>query len=284
MIIDGRAIASEVLHDVCKRVRQYETPPVVRAITLRPSPATESYLKIKVARANEGCMRMDVVRLPDEATPADVIAAIQRPGADAVIVQLPLPVDYDTPAIVNHIPLEQDVDVLSDAAYARFEKNAPGALVPPVAAAVLEVIAHTGFDVRGKRTVVIGRGRLVGKSTALALERLGASVSVVSRDTPDKEALYKTADLIVSGAGSAHLLTPELIKEGVALIDAGTSGSKGGVAGDIHPDCAQKALFLTPVPGGIGPIAVSCLFRNTVLLLELRKTENGPKIGNDAPR
>lgn len=269
MIVDGRLIASEVLHDVCKSVRSRAHAPVVRAITLRPSPATRSYLRIKVARANEGCMKMDVVALPDEATEADVVQAIQAPGADAVIVQLPLPSDYDTIGIVNQIPEHLDADVLSERAYARFDENTEGALIPPVAGAVLEVIRHIGIDMKNKKTVVVGRGQLVGRPVATALSRLGADVSTVSKETSEEEkrALYLSADVLVSGAGAAHIITPDLIQEGVVLIDAGTSGSKGGVAGDIHPDCAKKASYLTPVPGGIGPIAVSCLFRNTALLL-----------------
>lgn len=269
MIVDGKAIASEVLHDVCTRVRSRAHAPTVRAITLRPSPATRSYLRIKVARANEGCMKMDVVALPDDATEADVVSAIQKPGADAVIVQLPLPSDYDTIRIVNQIPEALDADVLSDVAYARFEENREGALIPPVPAAVLEVIRHIGIDMKGKRTVVVGRGQLVGRPVATVLSRLGAEVSTVSKETSEEEKreLYQSAEVLVSGAGATHIITPDLIREGVVLIDAGTSGSKGGVAGDIHPDCAGKASFFTPVPGGIGPIAVSCLFRNTALLL-----------------
>jgi methylenetetrahydrofolate dehydrogenase (NADP+)/methenyltetrahydrofolate cyclohydrolase len=224
---------------------------------------------MKVEFANEGCMHMEVVRLPDEATEGDVVEAIHAPGAQAVIVQLPLPREYDTIGIVNQIPEHLDADVLSERAYARFEKGEADALIPPVGAAVLEVVRHIGIAMKGKKTVVVGRGRLVGRPVATVLSRLGAEVTVVSKETPEEERreLYKRADVLVSGAGAAHSITPELITDGVVLIDAGTSGTGGNVSGDIHPDCAKKASYFTPVPGGVGPIAVSCLFRNTALLV-----------------
>lgn len=263
MKINGRAIASDILASV--RAELSGTP-MVRAITLQPSIATTSYLRIKVEKAEEAGMHMDIVELADDASLEDIVAAVEAPGADAVIIQLPLPLGYDTEKAVNAIPVSKDPDVLSSTAYAQFEEGVEGALVPPVAAAVLEVLHREKIDVQGMRTVVVGKGQLVGRPVATVLTRLGADVTTVVKETPNKEALYKQADLIVSGAGAAHIITPEMVKEGVLLIDAGTSGSRGGVAGDIHPDCETRAALFTPVPGGIGPIAVACLFKNTAAL------------------
>lgn len=265
MIADGKKIASAVLAEVKASVAP--RVPVVRAITVQPSTATESYLRIKMQRAEEGGMQLEVVHLPDDASEETIIEAIHKEGADAVIVQLPIPETLNLERILNEIPLEKDADVLSDAAYARFEKGEEGALVPPVAAGVIEILTRMNVDVRGKNTVVVGRGQLVGKPCAIALERLGAQVTVVHRNTESPEALYKEADIIVSGVGKTHLITPQMVKEGVVLIDAGTSGASGAVAGDIDPACADKASVFTPVPGGVGPVAVSCLFKNTAKLL-----------------
>lgn len=265
MIADGRKIASAILAEVQQGIAPQV--PVVRAITVRPSPATESYLRIKMQRAEEGGMRLEVVTLPDDANEDAIISAIQAPGADAVIVQLPIPESLDLQKVLNAIPLDKDADVLSDAAYARFENGEEDALIPPVAAGVLEILARSGVEVRGKKTVVVGRGQLVGKPCAIALARLGALVTVVHRDTEHPEAFYKEADIIVSGVGKSYLITPDLIKEGVVLIDAGTSGANGAVSGDIDPACAEKASVFTPVPGGVGPVAVSCLFSNTARLV-----------------
>lgn len=264
MIADGRKIASDILAEVREKVAG--RAPVVRAITVQPSPATRSYLRIKQQRAEEGGMRLEVVALADDASEDDIIAAIAAPGADAVIVQLPIPDTLDLPRILNSIPVEKDADVLSDAAYARFDAGEEGALVPPVAAGVWEILERTGVDVRGKKTVVVGRGQLVGKPCATLLARMGAQVDVVTRSTENAAELYRAADIIVSGAGAAHIIKPEMVKDGVVLIDAGTSGAGGGVAGDIDPAAAGKASVFTPVPGGVGPVAVSCLFSNTARL------------------
>lgn len=269
MIADGRKIASDILAEVKENVAP--ATPIVRAITVRPSTATISYLRIKTQRAEEGGMHLQVVALPDDATEDAIIAAIKEPGADAVIVQLPIPETLDLERILSAIPIEKDADVLSSAAYARFDEGAPGALVPPVAAGVVEILTRSGVDVRGKRTVVVGRGQLVGKPCATVLSRMGANVEVVTRSTVRPEDLYKEADIIVSGAGQAHIITPDMIKEGVVLIDAGTSGANGAVTGDIDPACATKASIMTPVPGGVGPVAVSCLFSNTARLFDAGK-------------
>jgi 5,10-methylene-tetrahydrofolate dehydrogenase/methenyl tetrahydrofolate cyclohydrolase len=217
-------------------------------------------------------MQLEVVKLPDDADEDAIIAAIAAPGADAVIVQLPIPEALDVQKILNAIPLSKDADVLSDAAYARFESGEEGALVPPVAAGVLEILSRTGVDVAGKKTVVVGRGQLVGKPCAIALSRLGAEVTTVNRETKNPEELYKAADIIVSGVGKSYLVTPDVIREGVVLIDAGTSGANGAVSGDIDPACAQIASVFTPIPDKIKPITISYLFNNTTRLVAKDKS------------
>lgn len=269
MIADGRKIASDILAEVKARIDG--SAPIVRAITVQPSPATESYLRIKTQRAAEGGMQLEVVKLPDDANEDTIIAAILAPNADAVIVQLPIPETLDLQKILNAIPLDKDADVLSDAAYARFENGEADALTPPVAAGVLEILSRTGVVVKGKNVVVVGRGQLVGKPCAIALSRLGAEVTTINRETENPEELYKVADIIVSGVGKSYLVTPDVIREGVVLIDAGTSGANGAVSGDIDPACAEKASVFTPVPGGVGPVAVSCLFSNTARLVSKGK-------------
>lgn len=269
MIVDGRLIASEILAEV--KASLNGRVPVVRAITVQPSPATQSYLRIKTSRAEEAGMKLDVVYLPDDAAEGTIIDAIAVAGAHAVIVQLPIPEDLDWKRVVNTIPLSRDADVLSELAYQRFLSGDRGALVPPVAAGIVEILKRMKVGVKGKRTVVVGKGKLVGLPTGTVLERMDADVTYIVKETKEEEklALLKSADMVISGAGAAHIIRPEMLKEGVVLIDAGTSGTGGGVAGDMHPDCAQIASLFTPVPGGVGPVAVACLFKNTASLLDL---------------
>ncbi len=264
MIIDGRAIASEILRDTKERVERLGVSPVVRAITCAPSPATLSYLRIKSARAKDAGMELEVVTMREDATEEDLVRAVIAPGASAVIVQLPLPAHINAVRVVNAIPVEQDADVLSVNAYEQFIE---GGVRPPVVEAVVEVLTRTNTDIAGKNAVVVGQGKLVGQPVAEFLEREGASVHILTRDSVDMHMLA-TADIVVSGAGSPHLIMPEMVREGVVLIDAGTSESGGALVGDIDPGCESKASVFTPVPGGVGPIAVACLFRNVIELLE----------------
>ena len=270
MIIDGKAIAKRILAATRLRVAALglSREPVMRAITMAPSPATRSYLAIKTTQADEAGFGMEIVAVEDTASTEDLIEAVRKDGADAVIVQLPLPDSVDTTAVLNAIPITKDADILSKTAVAAFESQKVGALVPPVASAVAEVFSRASVDPRGKRAVVVGKGALVGRPVAVLLSRMGADVRVVSKSTGDFEQEAPQADIIVSGAGVAGLVKPEHVKHGVILIDAGTSGSGGGVAGDIDPTCASIASVFTPVPGGIGPIAVACLFENAAALLE----------------
>lgn len=268
MLVDGKAIAADIARETKERLAREGRALTVRAVVVRPTAATESYLKIKETSAQDAGMRLEVARVADTATDADVIAAVQAPGADAVIVQLPLPESFDTARILNTIPIEADADVLSDAAYARFAAGEEEAPIPPVADAVDEILRRCHVDVAGKNAVVVGVGKLVGKPCAALLSVRGAHVTIVRRSTEDKEAIFKDADIIVSGAGTPNFITSDMVKEGAVLIDAGTSGVAGGVAGDFDPGCADNASVFTPVPGGVGPVAVACLFKNAARLLK----------------
>ncbi len=270
MIVDGTAIATEALARTGARAEKLPRAPYVVAIAANESAATRSYLAVKERRAAEAGCALEVRRFPAAVTEDELIAAVSETDADAVLVQLPLPEGIDTQRVCDAIPLEKDADVLSRAARASFERGDEDALLPPVIAAIAEVLERYGIDARGKRAVVVGQGFLVGAPAAHWLERVGTEVTRVTIDTPkeDASAALRAADIVVSGAGSPHLITGDLLKEGVVLIDAGTSELGGRAVGDADPACAERCALFTPVPGGIGPIAVAKLFENAVFLAE----------------
>lgn len=263
MIFDGKKLAAEILARTKARVVQLPHPPKVVAMMANETLATRSYLKIKTTRAiDAGCL---FETRPLGADYAD---------ADAVIVQLPLPADSDAKSILDAIPLEKDADVLSSAARALFEHGGfvNPHLLPPVVGAVQEILAYGKVEVAGERAVVVGEGFLVGAPVATWLRQQGAEVTVVTDTTADFAAALRTADIIVSGAGSPGLITPEMLKDSVVLIDAGTSidaaSASRRIVGDADPACAPKCALFTPVPGGVGPVAVAKLFENVVTLAE----------------
>lgn len=256
MIVNGKQIAADILARAKARAAKLSHPPQVVAIVGSETSATLSYLGIKQRQADEAGCSFTVVPLG---------AAYDT--ADAVLIQLPLPADVDTKAELDKIPVEKDADVLSSAARAKFEKGDADALLPPVVGAVAEILALYNVNPKDKRAVVLGDGWLVGNPCASWLEQQGAEVFHISSKGADLSMLA-LADIIISGAGDAHVIKPDMIKEGVVLIDAGTSESGGTIAGDADPACADKCSVFTPVPGGVGPIAVAKLFDNAVTLAE----------------
>lgn len=258
MIIDGRALAQEVL----VRAREHagylpHVPRVVAYVAQEPTPATRSYLNIKKRSAEAaGCVFEET---------SDRAALT---NADAAIVQLP--VGPEDMAMLDMLPVEKDADVLSAVARAKFARGGADTLLPPVVGAIAEIFKKYAVDPEGKRAVVIGAGFLVGGPAATWLARQGAVVTVrtITDSTEEMSAALRAADIIVSGAGAPHLIKPEMLKEGVVFIDAGTSELGGRIAGDADPACAEVCSLFTPVPGGVGPLVVAKLFENAVTLTE----------------
>ncbi len=157
--------------------------------------------------------------------------------------------------MLKAVPPSHDIDVLNPLTTT---------VLSPVVGAIKEILKLHEVPVFEKHVVVVGSGKLVGRPVAAWFMEQGSSVSIVTRDTSDIVFYTKNADIIVLGAGSPRMLTPDMIKEGVVILDAGTSEDGGVLAGDADPACAEKASLFTPVPGGVGPITVAVLLRNVV--------------------
>ena len=257
MIIDGRTLAKDILASAKTRAQALGRPPLVVALVASDTPATRSYLAMKAKRAvDAGC----ILETRALGAPFD--------DADAVIVQLPVPEGINQKEACDTITVEKDADVLSSATRGKFERGDADVLLPPVVGAVAEIFKTYAVEPRGKKAVVIGNGWLVGSPCAVWLTQQGAEVSVLTSKSDDLSAPLRGADIVVSGAGSQHLIKPDMLKQGVVLIDAGTSESDGTLAGDADPACVVKCSLFTPVPGGVGPLAVACLFENAVALTE----------------
>jgi methylenetetrahydrofolate dehydrogenase (NADP+)/methenyltetrahydrofolate cyclohydrolase len=229
----------------------------------------EQFVRVKSRAAAR--LDIEIVRkdMPENATTNEALTILRDLAyeTDATIVQLPLDDRFDTDAILGHIPAERDADAMNPRVGAWHHLvNAP------VARAVAEILRRSHVGIDGAHTVVVGNGRLVGAPCAAHLASLGARVTTITLENGSLNALA-TADIIVLGAGSPGLVTPAMIKEGCAIIDAGTSEQGGSIKGDADPACAEKAAVFTPVPGGVGPVAVAMLFRN-VLDLATRASEH----------
>ncbi len=268
MIADGKAIAEKLYGELAIERKEFGEVTLGHLVT-EMSPVTASYARIKERGAERLGIKMIRTELPAGATTEEALAAIKHlvEICDGVIPQLPIVDGLDAAAIINAIPKEKDVDVLSDAAYAEFEKGYWPA-IPPVPAAMAYILKECGVEVRGKKIISLGRGRLVGKPAAVLFRHLGASVELLGRNS-DIAANTLDADIVILGAGVPGILKAEMIKIGAVIIDAGTSESGGKVVGDADPAVAEKASVFTPVPGGVGPVAIAMIYKNVFALKRL---------------
>ncbi len=263
MIVDGRAIADDILAGVTERRVKSERTPTLGIVVAAGDPVIESFVRIKERLANELHIRLVRRDIPEDTTEAAMAIVREMkydPSIDGIIVQLPMPHGVDINAVLSEVPMEKDVDGINP-----FTRESERVVRAPVAAAIQEILTRHTVSVEGKRVVVVGAGRLVGLPTAALLRELGGNVSLFTLNEGHIEDL-KDADVVVLGAGQPHFIKPDQLKRGVVLLDAGTSESAGVIQGDADPACANIASLFTPVPGGIGPIAVAIIFKN---LLEL---------------
>lgn len=226
-------------------------------VCCEPNAVIESFVRIKAraaARLGVSLVREDVGADMGTQGIVDAIGQLAE-QTQGIIVQLPMPESVDLGRVLAALPGTHDVDGIGPRAR----------VMPPVARAVQEILSRSGVEIARKNAVVIGAGRLVGAPAAAMLRRSGAQVAVLTKG--DSLEVLADADIIVSGAGEPGLITPDMIRDGTVLIDAGTSEQGGKVRGDADPSCAAKCSVFTPVPGGVGPIAVAMIFEN---LAELR--------------
>lgn len=264
MKLDGKQIAEEIYEELRGRRSLFNKPITLGIVVGGANPVIEQFVRIK-SRAAER-LSIDIVRvnLSDTADTQKTIDAVKELAerTDSVIIQLPLPTNLDTDAILSAIPAEKDVDAINPSIP---EDKHP--VFAPVALAVVELLKRGGVEIEGKRAVVVGAGRLVGAPSAMLLKRLGASVSIFSLEEGSIVDL-KDADIAVLGAGKPGFIKPEHLKQGVALIDAGASEQAGVVVGDADPACEAITSVFSPVPGGVGPVAVAMIFKNLFDLIE----------------
>lgn len=269
MFVDGNKIA-KALEEKLVTELLFSAPKKVCFVVFGGNAATEQFVKMKSQVAERVGISVDVKKYGDVKTTAEAVKRVQaldKEDYDGIVVQLPMAAGIDTQTVLDEIPPLKDIDVLGTVAKESYAKGKINR-TPPVAQAVHEILEACNVSLTtgksAKKVVVVGQGRLVGEPVCLMLKRQKVPYDVVDIKTSEKEkfALFKNADVIISGAGVPHGIKPEMVKDGVVLIDAGTSEQAGKLVGDIDPACGEKASYLTPVPGGVGPVTIVSLLRN----------------------
>lgn len=263
MLINGRDIAEEIYNELEESLSGKR----VAFVIFKDDPASSKFVEMKSRIAERLGVEVSVIKEMVSSTEetVHVIEDIQD-FYDGIVIQLPLPPAIDTEALFDSLAPEQDIDMLGRVVKQEYMESETDR-IPPVAAAVAEILSRQGISLEDREILILGKGRLVGEPVSMMLERQGLSHNVVDKDS-DPEAVTEymaRADIIISGIGVPHFIKPEMIKKEAIIIDAGTSESEGKLVGDAHPDCEDKVEFMTPVPGGVGPITVACLYRNLSL-------------------
>ena len=275
MKIDGKFIAHKIQERLKKRIYETGLKLSLGIIVAHETPAINQFVTLKQRFGKAIHVNVDILKLgtteQDDEHLLELILHSTR-KYDGIILQLPIPHNFTLSSILNILPFTHDVDVIGNTAYQQFkEKTLP--FLPPVIGAFSEIFHEIGERVTGKKVLVIGDGRLVGAPSAVWAKRLGAFVTVATKETENLNELCLDADIILSGAGVPGLVKPDMIKDGVIILDAGSGEKAGKIVGDADPSCADKASYFTPTPGGIGPITVAKVFENLIALDDLKHPE-----------
>ncbi len=270
-LIDGKAVAAakrEALLPRIARLKQAGTTPGLCVILVGNDPASESYVASKERMASSLGMHGVVHRLPEETTQQELLERIEALNTDALIhgilVQLPLPKQIDPSAVAVAISPEKDVDGLHPVNAGKLLAKEP-CMVPCTPNGVIDLIKSTGVTIKGKHAVVVGRSDIVGKPAAMLLMHHDATVTICHSRTKDLDAFTRQADILVCAIGKPGLITGDMIKPGAVVIDVGTSRVDGKLCGDVaFTEALEVAGYLTPVPGGVGPMTIAMLMQNTV--------------------
>ncbi|MAJ97071.1 hypothetical protein CL644_01580 [bacterium] len=270
-IVDGHAIAHKIKDTLKKDVVKFHTPIELSIIVVGNNAVTNTFVAAKERFASDIGVVLTKKRFSESVSSADLISYIHEVSerVQGIVVQLPLSAHISNKEVLAAIPVEKDIDLLNKETFDKFVANM-GVCIPPVAGAVLAILDEHTVSVAHKKIAIIGQGKLVGLPVQKVLEARGGDVVMLHTKT-DRNIFRKTlleADIVVSGAGVPNLIQPDMVKNSVVLIDAGTANAGGSVVGDIAHACAKNASLFSQTPGGVGPLTVAILFKNLLAASE----------------
>lgn len=274
-LLDGKKIRQELLENIKQEIATLNFRPVFCDILVGNDKVSAQYVEMKAKMAESLGISFHNANFQEDITTEELVSEIKKlnefPNMCGIIVQLPLPARLDNRIILDAIDPELDVDCLGSVQGEKFYSG-DSTLGFPTALACVKLLDSTGVELKDKKIVVVGRGELVGKPTTALLGFRGLDVTSVNKQTENKEQIIKEADVVISGIGRGKHFTGDMIKEGSIIIDAGTSESSNSIVGDVDLESVQGvASFVSPVPGGVGPVTVAMLFVNVLTVAKNKK-------------
>lgn len=300
-LIDGTSIAAAIKSEVATEVASYAERglrPGLAAVLVGQDPASQIYVSSKVKTCEQLGLYSEKIELPETTTTEEMLALVSelnaRDDIDGILIQLPLPSQIDSALVLDSVDPAKDVDGFHAVNIGRLTLNEPG-LRSCTPAGIIEILDRSGIEISGKRAVVLGRSRIVGLPMALLLLHRNATVTICHSRTRDLASVAREADILIAAIGKTGMVDASYIKPGAVVIDVGTNKvtteadlekffgdnakrraalAKNGytLIGDVHPrEAAEVAGYMTPVPGGVGPLTIAMLMKNTLTAMKMRR-------------
>lgn len=275
-LIDGKKIAEKILKDLSAQIQTLPFEPVLIDIFIGRDMVSELYVRIKQKRAEECGLAFELKNYSNNESQdkiyADIEGFCKRPEVCGVILQLPVPKNFDKEALLKRISPEVDADCLTEENLRKFYAGQP-ILQPPTVKAILKIFEEYKVELAGKKILIVGQGELVGRPLAHVLKSKGFDVTTADRSTKNLHDLFFHSDVVVSAVGQPKLINAKMLKKGAVVIDAGTADSAGGIVGDVDNQSLSEVVGLfAPVPGGVGPVTVAMLIENVFQVAKSRKS------------
>lgn len=271
-IIDGKAVAKHIRENIAKEVeklRHEGVHPGLAVVLVGNNPASMVYVRNKGEACRTAGIYSEEIRLAEETTEAELLGVIDKLNKDnrihGILVQLPLPERINRENVLKAISPEKDVDGFHEINMGRLMTGQDG-LVPCTPLGIIKLLDHYHIPVEGKNAVIIGRSNIVGKPVALMLLNRNATVTICHTRTKNMSELCRQADILIAAVGRPHMISGDMIKEGAVVVDVGINRQDSGkLVGDVEfGGAAEKASWITPVPGGVGPMTIAMLLYNTL--------------------
>jgi methylenetetrahydrofolate dehydrogenase (NADP+)/methenyltetrahydrofolate cyclohydrolase len=274
-IIDGKALGARVREEVAASVAELGHVGLA-TVLVGDDPASHIYIELKQKAAQAAGMEARDLKLPADTSEEDLLATIAEvnadDGVDGLLVQLPLPDHIDENRIIEAIAAEKDVDGIHPINAGRLYLGRP-TLVPGTPLGIMRMLDEYEIPLEGARAVVVGRSAIVGKPMAHLLLQRNATVTICHSRTQDLQRHTLDADVLVAAVGLTHLISPDMVRAGATVIDVGMNREEGSrrVLGDVDPGAMEEAAYMTPVPGGVGPMTIAMVLQNAVTAARLRR-------------
>jgi methylenetetrahydrofolate dehydrogenase (NADP+)/methenyltetrahydrofolate cyclohydrolase len=272
-LIDGKALAAKVRDEVAAEVAGLGHVGLA-TVLVGDDPASEVYISLKQKAAQAVGIDARDIRLPAETPEAELLVLLADlnadDGVDGILVQLPLPGHIDESRAVEAIDPAKDIDGIHPMNAGRLYLGRP-ALVPGTPLGIMRMLEEYEIETEGARAVVVGRSIIVGKPIAHLLLQANATVTICHSRTEELERHTLDADILVAAVGRLHVIGAELVKAGATVIDVGMNRTEEGLFGDVDPTAMERAAYMTPVPGGVGPMTIAMVLKNTVTAAQARR-------------